>query len=197
MTTSLADSPVVTSSTLRTGHFALAAEVLPSTWIIDSGASHHMHNGNDFTTYERLPNPIRIQLGNKTCVLATHHGSLRVQNHQIDALHTPSFRYSLLSVAQLDSQGYHTKFGNGKCSIQDSHVTVMTGSRNGQLFQVEPTNSRHSDRNPFALLARSNPFAFQTDRSSPFALLSTAESRLWHRRLAHLNHVSMKSLVEG
>ena len=176
------------ASSLDLGHFALAAEVFPSTWIIDSGASHHMHNGNDFTTYERLPNPIRIQLGNKTCVFATHHGSVRVQDHQIDALHTPSFRYSLLSVAELDSQGYHTKFGNGKCSIQNSNVTVMTGSRNGQLFQVEPINSRH---------ARSNPFACQTDRSNPFALLSTAESHLWHKRLAHLNHISMKSLVDG
>ena len=37
---------------------------------------------------------------------------------------TPSFRYSLLSVAELAS---HTMFGNGKCSIQDSYVTVMTG----------------------------------------------------------------------
>ena len=107
-------------------------------------------------------NPIRILLGNKTCVLATHIGSVRVQDHQIDALHTPSFRYSLLSVAELDSQGYHTKFGNGKYSIQDSNVTVMTGSRNGQLYQVEPIYSRRSDR------------------SNPFALLSTAESYLWH-----------------
>jgi len=81
-------------------------------------------------------NLIRIQLGNKTCIFATHHDSVRVQDHQIDALHTPSFRYSLLSVAELDSQGYHTKFGNGKCSIQNSNVTVMTGNRNGQLFQV-------------------------------------------------------------
>jgi len=53
------------------------------------------------------------------------------------------------------------------------------GSRNGQLFQVEPIHSRHSDR------------------SNSFALLSTAESDLWHKRLAHLNHVSMKSLVDG
>ena len=102
-----------------------------------------------------------------------------MQNHQIDALHTPSFRYSLLSVAELDSQGYHTKFGNGKCSIQNSNVTVMTGSRNGQLYQVEPIYSRHSDR------------------LNSFALLSTAESHLWHKRLAYLNHVSMKSLVDG
>jgi len=83
-----------------------------------------------------------------------------VQDHQIDALHTPLFRYSLLSVAELHSQGYHTKFGNGKCSIQDSNVTVMTGSRNGQLFQVEPIHSRHSDQ------------------SNLFVLLSTAESHL-------------------
>jgi len=140
-----------------------------------------MHNGNDFdfNTYERLPNPIGIQLGNKTCIFVTHQGSVRVQDHQIDALHTPSFRYSLLSVVELDSQGYHTKFGNGKCSIQNSNVTVMTGSRNGQLFQVEPIHSHHSDR------------------SNSFALLSTAESHLWHKRLAHLNHVSMKSLVDG
>jgi len=73
MTTSLADSPVVTSSTLRTGQFALASEVLPSMWIIDSGASHHMHNGKDFTTYERLPNPIRIQLESPNRCVAQHH----------------------------------------------------------------------------------------------------------------------------
>ena len=76
MTTSLADRPVVTSSILRIGHYALAAEVLLSTWIIDLDASYRMHNRNEFTTYERLPNPIRIQLGNKTYVLATHDGSL-------------------------------------------------------------------------------------------------------------------------
>jgi hypothetical protein len=67
----------------------------------------------------------------------------------------------------------------------------MTGSRNGQVYQVDP-------------ISRSNPFALRTDRSIPFALLgsanlfrSTAESHLWHKRLAHLNHVSMKSLIDG
>jgi len=162
-----APSHALVTSSLNLGHFALAAEVFLSTWIIDSSASHHMHNGNDFTTYECLPNPIRIQLGNKTCVLATHHGFLQVQSHLIDALHTPSFRYSLLSVVELDSQGYHTKFGNGKCSIQNhhSHVAVITGSRNGQLYQVEPIYSRHSDR--------SNPHFFRPP--SP-----TCGTNVWH-----------------
>jgi len=53
----------------------------------------------------------------------------------------------------------------------------MTGSQNGQLFQVEPIHARHSDR------------------LKSFALFSTAESHLWHKRLAHLNHISRKSLV--
>jgi hypothetical protein len=115
------------------------------------------YNGNDFVTYERLSNPIRIQLDDKTCVLATHHGSIQ--------------------------------FGDGKCSIQDprgSSVTVMTGSRNGQLYQVDPIYSRHTDR--------SNLFA---QLGSAYLLLSTTQSQLWHRRLAHLNHVSMKSLIHG
>jgi len=118
-------------------------------------------------------------LGNKTYVFAIHHGSVQVQDHQIDVLHTPLFHYSLLSVAELDSQGYHTKFGNGKYSIQNSNVTVMTENRNGQLFQVEPIHSRYSDR------------------SNSFVLLSTTKSHLWQKHLAHLNHVSMKSLVDG
>jgi hypothetical protein len=175
---------LVASSSLCIGHFSLAAVVLPSTWILDSGASHHMHNGNDFITDERLSDPIQIQLGDKTCVLVTHHGSIRVQNHQFNALHTPSFRYSLLLVAELDSQGYHTKFDNGKCSIQnskDSLVTVMTGSRSEQLYQVDPIPRSIQ----FVLLGSANLF------------LTNAESHLWHKRLAHLNHVSMKSLVDS
>jgi len=120
MTTNLGDNPVITSSTWRIGHFALATEVLPSMWSLNSGASYYMHNRNNFnfSTYKCLSNPIWIQLANKTCVFMTHHSSVQVQNHPIDALHIPSFRYSLLSVAELDYQEYHIKFGNGKCSIQ-------------------------------------------------------------------------------
>ena len=32
---------------VKTGHFVLAAEKAPSTWIIDSGASHHMYNRHE------------------------------------------------------------------------------------------------------------------------------------------------------
>jgi hypothetical protein len=83
---------------LTSGYFALAAEKASSTWIIDSGASHDMYNGaqNRFRTYSRLPQPIDIKLGDDTVIQATHKGLIQVQNHWINALHLPTFRYSLL-----------------------------------------------------------------------------------------------------
>jgi hypothetical protein len=73
----------------QTGYFALAAEKSSSTWIIDSGASHHMYNGpqNHFRSYSRLSQPINIKLGDNTVIQATHKGIIQVQNHWIKALH--------------------------------------------------------------------------------------------------------------
>jgi len=61
----------------------------------------------------------------------------------------------------------------------NSNVMPMTRSWNRQIFQVEPIHSHHSDH------------------WNAFALLSTGESHLWHKCLSHLNHISMKSLVNG
>ena len=96
-----------------------------------------MYNGarDSYITYERLPSPIVISLGDGSSVKSTHHGILLVQHQEIDALHTPTFRYSLLSVGEFDMRGYSTEFGNGKCSIQGPQNTdAMTGSRNGRLY---------------------------------------------------------------
>jgi hypothetical protein len=49
------DRESYSQNAFKTGHFALATERAPSTWIIDSGASHHMYNGprSRFRTYSR------------------------------------------------------------------------------------------------------------------------------------------------
>ncbi|KAI5841617.1 hypothetical protein BZA05DRAFT_344870, partial [Tricharina praecox] len=81
--------------------------------------------------------PVDIKLGDDTYVTATHHGTISVQNFHLDALHTPTFRYSLLSVGVLDKHGYHTNFGNGKCAIVDPQTTAtLRGHKNGNLYQV-------------------------------------------------------------
>ncbi|KAI5856597.1 hypothetical protein BZA05DRAFT_416252 [Tricharina praecox] len=91
----------------------------PSKWILDFGASQDIYNGspNMFTSYNRLMNPIEIKLSDDSCILATHYGSLLVQNHPIEALHTPTIRISLFSVGEFDSRGHSTLFVNGYCTI--------------------------------------------------------------------------------
>ena len=72
---------------------------------------------NRFRTYSRLSQPIDIRLGDNTVVQATHEGLVQVQNQWINALHLPTFRYSLLSVGDLDIHGDHTSFETGRYLI--------------------------------------------------------------------------------
>ena len=98
----------------RLGHFALASEALSTTWIINPGASHYMYNGpkSAYLTYRHLSYPIDIKLGDDSCVRVTHYGELSIHKHRIEVLHTPTFRYSLLSVSEFNDQCYIVTFGN-------------------------------------------------------------------------------------
>jgi len=62
-----------------------------------------MYNGNksDFSAYYQLNMPINVLLGDNTSIQITHYGTIYVQNLQINALHTPTLRYSLLSREEL------------------------------------------------------------------------------------------------
>jgi len=128
-------------NTFKSGHFALATERAPSIWIIDSGAFHHIYNGprSQFQTYSRLLHIIDIRLGDDTIVQATHKDLVQVQNHWVKALHLPTFRYSLLSVGDLDTHGYSTTFEKGRCIISDpaNQRMIMLGQKNGMLYELD------------------------------------------------------------
>jgi len=59
----------------------------------------------------------------------------------------------------------------------------MTGSRNGQQYQVDPIHSHHFTRSNTEL--------------QPSANISTTESYLWHKCLAPLNHIAIKPPVDS
>jgi hypothetical protein len=198
--------PMDSAGPIRVGHFALASEAPPTTWIIDSGASHHMYNGpkSAYLTYRYLPHPIDIKLGDDTCVRAIHYGELSIHKHRIEALHTPTFRYSLLSVSEFNDRRFIVTFGNNKCLITDCKQNiVVSGTKNGRLFQVDndsvaallnsvvphelvPPAGQHSDVQEIA------PASGRLKKK-----LSLQDSQLWHRRLAHSNHTAMESIVDG
>jgi len=176
-------------NTFETGYFSLAAKKASSTWIIDSRASHHMCNGshNRFRTYSCLSQPIDIRLGDNTVVQATHKGLVQVQNQWINTLHLPTFRYSLLSVGDLDIYGDHTSFKTGRYLITDptNQKVIITGQKNGMLYELNTS------------CCAPNSILVALVTSEGKKKLSITESRIWHKRLGHLGDAAIKSIING
>jgi hypothetical protein len=86
-----------------------------------------------FNPRKKLRQPIFIELGDDKKVTASHDALINVpQEHAVNALYTPTFRLSLLSINQLDTAGYTSTFGRGKCFISSPSITI-TGNRVNDL----------------------------------------------------------------
>jgi len=184
--------------------------------------------------FNNLSLPIVIELGDNNSVTATHYGFVDViQGYQVEALHTPTFRLSLLSIHQLDLGGNTTIFRNGKSSITSPSSSSLAGklingiyiivpttallsstTENGKRRKresslsreliTEPTTKPTIESSETPTIASTNPPASSvlcapsTDKTkSTRKSLTIPGSRLWHRRLAHINPTSMKTLIGG
>jgi transposase InsO family protein len=122
-----------------------------------------------------------IKLGDDHQVQAKKKGSVRLGGVDIEAFFVPEFRISLLSVGQLDSQGYTTTFRSGICSIADAKGQKVLGANlEDGLYTLSTDGSAHI---------------------SEIKMLRTASHshsiNMWHRRLAHLNHQDLRRLLES
>jgi hypothetical protein len=64
-----------------------------------------------FNSIKKLRQPIVIELGDDNRVTVSHHGLVNVsQEYEVDALYTPMFLHSLLSINQFDTAGYTSIF---------------------------------------------------------------------------------------
>ena len=84
-------------------------------WIVDSGATHHISPIlTDFQCYRTLEKPLYVDTADSVS-LATAVGSIHLQLHcgillRVEALYVPDFGASLLSVPQLNKDGYDVIF---------------------------------------------------------------------------------------
>jgi hypothetical protein len=157
---------------------------------------------SSFSTFKKLSLPTVIELGDNNSVTATHYGFVNViQGYQVEALHTPTFRLSLLSINQLDLGGHTTIFQNGKCSINLPSSSTLAGKLVNGLYIIVPAtalllstteNGRKRKRESSPPKA---PTAAKT--KSTRKSLTISESRLWHRRLGHIHPTAMKTLIGG
>jgi len=179
-----------------------------------------------FNSIKQLRQPIVIELGDDNKVTVSHHGLVNVsQEYEVNALYTPTFQLSLLSITQLDTAGYTSTFGRGKCSISSPSITITCNrvkdlhiiSRATALTSSVPsmstkstsrqkkrkrTSITHSTEPTTSPLLTASPSAASTVTQSPPTTespkpLTISESRLWHRRLAHIHPTALRSLIVG
>jgi hypothetical protein len=97
---------------------------------------------SSFSTFKKLSLPIVIEHGDNNSVIATHYGFVDViQGYQVEALHTPTFRLSLLSINQLDLGGHTTIFQNGKCSITSPSSCTLAGKLINGIYIIVPATA--------------------------------------------------------
>jgi len=161
------------------------------------------NNRSSFLIYVRLARLIPLKLGDETVVMAYYHGRITVfQGYCANALHTPTFRMSLLSISQLDDDGFTTIFSNGQCSIKNLPLK-FDANHTGGIYTINNTTEVGFTIATASLASSSAP-----DRHSgpdqttpkikvPTRSLSISESAMWHKRLAHLNHACTKYLIQG
>jgi len=130
------------------------------------------------------------------------------QEYEVNALYTPTFRLSLLSIHQLDTTGYTSTFGHvpsvsTKSTSRRSkrirerastsiHITVPSIAQS-----TKPTTSRlyTASRSAASTVPQCPP---ATEFPKPtWKSLTISESRLWHCRLAHIHPTALRSLIDG
>jgi hypothetical protein len=159
---------------------------------------------SSFSTFKNLSLPIVIELRDDNSVTATHYGFINViQRYQVEALYTPTVRLSLLSINQLDLGGHMTIFRGGKCSTTSPFSCTLAGKLVNGIYIIVPATALLSSTTESGKKRKGDsslPSAIinepTIESSSPHAS-SVLKSRLWHRRLAHLNPTAIKSIVKG
>jgi hypothetical protein len=195
-------------------------------WAVDSAASHHMcHDIRSFDSHSIIPVNYCIRLGDETTVNINRAGTAFVNDIPLFCLFVPQFRLYLISVSQLDTQGYKSVFFNGTCTITNpvGHTFLKAKKDDGGLYipysNAEANISTRSglETRPLEPRTSSKPVAGSTeieprtpskddktmtkpvaDSAAPTKLSKQSDSiQLWHRRLAHLNPAALKQLLSS
>lgn len=160
-----------------------ARDFTKNEWLIDSGASRHMSPDEEmFTSYTKFEKPEKVAIADGRVVDAVGSGNIQISiklNRQVqrkatlyDVLHVPLLKQNLFSVKSTTSKGMMIQFGHSRCWIKDrSNRVHAMGTLVGKLYYLDLKSSVH----------RAN-------------LVISNTHTVWHRRLAHINHNTIKRM---
>lgn len=178
----------------------MAAKLRTSAFILDSGSNVHTCNDRSLFLDYRTCKAKSITVANSHVVTCTGKGTVYLpgddKNISIhDVYYVPGIYANLLSVSKLVDQGKVVTFHNEGCIITnlEGHVLVTASKKSGLYMLDTPQSSKtpKSSQTP----ARSNHISHDT-RSATNKPKSLPQ-KLWHNRLAHLNHRSMQQLRDS
>ena len=153
------------------------------TWIIDSGATHHVtHDKSLFIKldtsvnhYVNLPTGQTVRIGGAGIVVLNTDITLK------NVLYIPEFRLNLLSISSLTTDlGSRIIFDHECCLKQDLSKGLMIGRgrRIANLYILDGEDSACEDA-----------------ASPSFVANSVIDASVWHRRLGHTSFTRLDSLT--
>ncbi|GJS12355.1 putative RNA-directed DNA polymerase [Tanacetum coccineum] len=145
--------------------------------IMDSGASFHAtYCKEELERFKLRSGKVRLAddktldiAGIGDVVLKTSFGTSWTLK---DVRYIPGLKKRLISVGQLDEEGYHVGFGDQQWKVTKGSLVVARGNKRGSLYLVEVP----SDGINAAIDGRGN-------------------ATLWHQRLGHMSEKGMKILA--
>lgn len=151
----------------------------PSTWVLGTGATHHVCNTLSLFTHSQSVTSINITLPTGLSVKVSCIGTVclspKFELH--DVLYVPSFQFNLISISSLIStNNYQVVFDADTCVIQDRAQGLMTGrgSRHGNLYILDSQST--------------------TSFTNDHLCFSTISSDVWHFHLGHASFNCIHSL---
>ena len=169
--------------------YSATSEAGSDSWLIDSGASHHLTGNNRvIRDFRLLPKPIPVRIANGATCLATGSGSIQFNLHcglllTVKVLYVPDFgTLSLLSVDALNESGYEVIFRLGSCLVKSDSITEP------QIIGKRQVRSRTCTLLGTVLAEAQANCAISTSKTPE-------DLDTWHRRFAHMNLADLRLLL--
>lgn len=154
---------------------SVETDISPSSWVIDSGATHHVsHKRSLFLEFKDLVNTF-VKLPNETTVSIVGISSIRLTDNIIlhEVLYIPVFRFNLLNVSRLTKHIPSViSFTSTSCFIQDLTQELMLG-QGSQIANLYILHF-HNEQANFTL------------QGTSCSVVSVVDYALWHTRLGIL-----------
>ncbi|GJR90592.1 putative ribonuclease H-like domain-containing protein [Tanacetum coccineum] len=157
--------------------------------VIDSGCSRHMTwNMSYITNYEEIDGGYVSFGGNPKGGKITRKGTIKTGNLDFENVYfVRELKFNLFSVSQMCDKKNNVLFNDTECIVLSPNFKLIDESQ--VLLRVPRKNNMYS-----VDLKNIVPKGGLT---CLFAKATSDESKLWHRRLGHLNFKTMNKLVKG